>query len=672
MTRIEVLRYSILKAKHAYYYSDKPIISDQEFDALELELSKLSPNDPVLLMVGSPVPKDSILTKALHAMPMGSQNKVNSEEEFKKWFEKNQVEKIHASLKADGGSAAAYYKNGWIEKVVSRGDGEVGEDITQNALHFQGLPTNIVTKNGGFTGAVRFEVILTIENWSKVDPEKSKNPRNAGNGIMGRKNGSQSNLLTVFAFDLDETDNNEQVVWKTETEKSERLTDLGFNVVQNKTFATVVEAVDYFEHVDQVRSTLPFWIDGVVFKIDNVQKQRELGVSGGCPKGQVAWKFASVGAESVLESVEISGGHTGGLYPTAKFRPVEIGGTTVSSASLANFDEIERLDLAVGDSIFVVKANDIIPKIIKVTHRPPTRQAIEPPSVCPFCGGEVAKKQNSTGEDGVHLVCKNADCDKKSVGKLKRWITSLDILGIGDVLLESLVERFNLQDAADLYTLKDRIDELVDLVTNTDRDLRLGLKRATTILEEIERKRTLSLSQFLGSLGLDYLGKRRVEIMVKAANGHLSTLEDWQSGKLRDQQFAESVGVPGIGSQVQSGIDANKTLIERLLASGVVCEPELVAENNNTVPEKTVCISGVLPSGKKKANYKEPLKNAGYTLVDDVKKGLNFLVLADPASTSAKAKKAQKLGIQIISENDLIDLCCRNAMQKTDVSELTN
>jgi NAD-dependent DNA ligase/predicted DNA-binding WGR domain protein len=357
----------------------------------------------------------------------------------------------------------------------------------------------------------------------------------------------------------------------------------------------------------------------------------------------------------------VSGGHTGGLYPTAQLRPVDIGGTTVSNASLANYDEIQRLDVAIGDSVWVVKANDIIPKIIRVTDRPPNRQPIPVPTACPFCGGEVGRRRTTDGEDGVIVECRNAECPKKSTGKINRWISSLDILGIGDVVLESMIEQFDLADAADLYTLHTRSDELADMVINAEKDLRLGEKRATSILNAIEATRTQTLSRFLGSLGLDHLGKRRVELMIKAAGGALNTLADWRSGKLRDPVVAGLAGVPNIGGSIQDGIDAMGPIIDKMLSNGVIVDD--VASGGDTVEATplagSVCISGKLPSGKKKADYETPLREAGFALVDDVSKGLTYLVLADPASNSSKSEKARKLGISIISEDELIGLCGR-------------
>lgn len=663
MNRITTLRNLILKAKHAYYYSNEPVMSDAEYDALEDELRLLDPACPVLALVGAPVPPNTMLTKARHAMSMGSQSKVNSEAEFRAWFAKSCTSDnpaVHASLKGDGASAAAYYQGGRLVQAISRGDGTVGEDITANAMRFKGLPAWVggSADGSGFTGAVRFEVILTVHDWTLIDPARSKNPRNAGTGIMGRKNGHQSDCLTIFAFDLDEVVDGQSRPFASETEKVERLAELGFNVITWQRFTEVEAAISWFQSITQSRDTLPFWIDGVVMKVDDIARQRELGVTAGRPKGQVAWKFDSSGAETVLEAVIVSGGHTGGLYPTAQLCPVEIGGTTVSSASLANYDEINRLDVAIGDSVWVIKANDIIPKVIRVTDRPHDRQPIAVPAACPFCGGEVGRRRVTSGIEGVVLECRNADCPQKSTGKIRRWINSLDILGIGDVLLLALIERFDLADAADLYTLRGRSGALYTLVTNTERELRLGEKRADTILDAIDATRRLTLAQFLGSLGLDYLGKRRVEIMINAAAGPLDTLAGWRSGWLRDPEQAAQAGVPSMGGQIQDGIDAMSGLIDKLLAVGITLLPteHQATATTDAAALKTVCISGKLPSGKKKADYADPLRLAGFTLVDEVSKGLNYLVLADPASASSKAQKAKKLGVAVISEEDMLQL----------------
>jgi DNA ligase (NAD+) len=257
----------------------------------------------------------------------------------------------------------------------------------------------------------------------------------------------------------------------------------------------------------------------------------------------------------------------------------------------------------------------------------------------------------------VILECRNAACSKKSSGKINRWISSLDILGIGDVVLESMLIQMNIEDAADLYTLRNRFEEMANLVTHAERDLKLGEKRATSILEEIEAKRVLSLSQFLGSLGLEHLGKRRVELMIQAARGELDSLDAWRSGRLRDPRIAALTGAPNIGNSIQDGIDSMAVVIDKMLANGVEILPPQVDLHSFIDPDltqlKKVCISGKLPSGKRKSDYDAPLRAAGYELVDEVGKGLSYLVLADADSVSSKAQKARKLGVAVISELEL-------------------
>lgn len=651
--RASTLRNLIIKAKQAYYYGGEPIMEDREYDALEDELRLLHPDDAVLSIVGAPVPPDSMLQKAVHRISMGSQSKVNSAEEFLTWYNKScPGQAVNVSLKGDGASAAAYYDGGVLTQVVSRGDGQVGEDITANASKFKGLP---VVLPEPFSGAIRLEVILTVDDWGIVDPLRSKNPRNAGSGIMGRKNGRQAELLTCFAFDIDETTNGGLRGFRTETEKLERLVELGVNTIGSRLCLSPAQTVAYYEEIAKKRSELPIWIDGIVIKVDDLAIQTSLGATAGKPKGQIAWKFDSAGAESRLISVSITGGHTGALIPVADLEPVEIGGTTVKSASLANWDEVRRLGLSIGDFVWVIKANDIIPKVISVTKKSESPLPINVPECCPFCDGPVGRRVNSGGDEGVIVECQNEDCPKKSIGKLKRWIKSVDMQGIGDSVRHALVEQMGIEDAAGLYTLVHHRRALADLVINVEKDLRLGEKRADTIIEGIEAKRSLSLELFLGSLGIDRLGTRRVQLLVAAAGGRLNRLSDFQCGLLREPSFAEEVGVPNTGAALQDGIDEMRDLILALLAAGVVVQDATVSlEDSDKIADlETVCISGKLPSGKKKSDYKEALLNSGYLLVDQVKLGLTYLVLADPSSMSSKAAKARKLAIQIISEEEL-------------------
>ncbi len=653
-SRIAELRSLILKAKQAYYFGDQPRMTDLEFDGLEDELRRLAPDDDVLARVGAPVSPKSLLSKARHGIPMGSQAKVNSEAEFTTWYKKMAENgTVHASLKGDGASAAAYYREGRLEQVISRGDGSVGEDITANAICFKGLPAFAAHPEfGPFTGAVRFEVILTKKAWKIVDPSTATNPRNLGTGIMGRKDGKNASLLSVYAFDVV----GKGIEARSESAKSQVLVSLGFSPMPYRTCGSLDECVAYYSEVVRTRSDLPFWIDGVVVKIDSIAYQESLGATSGRPKGQLAWKFASEGHETFVRSYVISGGHTGVLVPTAGFDPVELGGTTVRNAVLNNWEEIERLDVAIGDRVWVVKANDIIPKIIEVRERalPGDRVEIKEPRECPFCGSPTGRRRNVMGGDGAATICLNRECPQKTSGKIKRWIQGLDILGIGDSLRQALIDQMNVEDPSGLYLLEKTPETLAEVVINRERGLRLGTKRAKNVLHEIEKKKRPGLALFLGSLGIEGLGERRVELMVKASAGELDSLEEWRRGRLRDEEFSARCGVPNLGDRIQDGIDALSMVIDRLLAAGVTATYDRPISIDPVDGGETICITGKLPSGKKKTDYAGLIAQVGYRLVSTVSTDLDFLVLADPESKSAKTMKAKKLGVMLLSEEQLV------------------
>ncbi|MFA5600061.1 MAG: hypothetical protein WDA06_05630, partial [Phenylobacterium sp.] len=578
MNRINKIRNLIIKARQAYYYGGSPIMTDATYDALEDELRKESPNDPLLNTVGAPIPPKHILQATKHKMPMGSQNKVKKVEEFIEWAKKYTSGKIHASWKADGGSAAAYYENGELKVVVSRGDGYVGENITSNAVKFQGLPI-FIDSGQSFTGSIRFEAVLTKENWNIVG---GKNPRNSGNGIIGRKDGVGSEYINAFAFDI--VDENKS--FTTEEEKLQYLEKLGFQTIPWK-IVTTDEAIQWFEKLCSDRGVdnngkLPFWIDGAVFKANEIKLQEKHGESGGCPRAQVAWKPEASGAITVLRSVEITGGHTGALIPNARFDPVQISGTTVSNAILNNWNEIERLGIAIGDTIWVEKANDIIPKVINVIDRPINREIIYEPTQCPFCGANTERKKITSGQTGAVTICTNEECPKKSINKIKKWIKSLDILGIGDSVLENMVDILDINSPADLYTLDKNKLATLELSGVT-----FGESRANAVVDEINKKKELTLPEFLGSLGIHLLGKRKVKIMMDNADGELDSLGDWLSGKLRDQSLANKAGVPKTNNVIQDSIDATTDTINKLLANGVIIVESTKAKK--TI-KGTVCI----------------------------------------------------------------------------------
>jgi len=634
--RIVELEQQILRAKQAYYFGGSPIMTDSAYDALEDALKKIDPNNRVLAIVGAPVPPDNQLKRAKHSRPMGSQEKVHTEEELEKWLtSRENPERLHASFKGDGGSIAAYYEKGNLVQAITRGDGFEGEDITSNAICFKGLPASLPEP---LSCAVRCEAVLTLVDWEIVDPELKTNPRNVANGILGRLDGKGAQHITALAFDI------EGPAIESEHQKEQLLVKLGFTPPVS-VCGNLKIIKEFREKTDAKRKkgVLPYWIDGVVIKIDDLATQTELGASNNRPKGQVAWKFEAEGGESEILDVTWEVGHTGAITPVAQIKPIKIGGTTISNVSLANPALITALGLTLNAKVRVIKAGDIIPQIqevITANHGTP----IIVPKKCPACGGKLSKKNNVDGSETVVIYCESTSCEARVLGKIKKWADSRDILGLGESVIRALLAANLIQSVEDLYSLEP--EEMQDLMLG-DESVKLGNKRAATICAEIKKKATeMTLAEFLGGFGTRSLGVRRATLMI-AANQELEDLEKWFDGSLLDPIFSAKAGVPQSGATIFASLIENEKSVRATAKFVKLVKPEPTSKG------KTVCITGTLASGRKKSYYKEPLAKAGYDLIDEVTKDLSILVVSDTTQESTKSKKAKKLGIKIIDETEL-------------------
>lgn len=642
------LRRLIDEADDAYYTHGSANIEDTLYDSWKDELVRLDPSDHRLKRVGARI-QGTLLQKREHTIPMGSLSKATNLGEFQKWVKGIGAtgKRLHASYKMDGGSFSFEFRNGRLVAAISRGDGLIGEDITANALKFRGLPVQCRNGDTPFTGFMRGEVILTTEEWSEqVDPDALSNPRNCCVGIARRKNGHQSELLQIFAFRV--FDSEGHPLRTTETEQTQLMREMGFICAPTFT-GTQEEVWQWYQKTQAERATLPYWIDGIVVKLDSIAEQLALGETDQRPKGQVALKFEAEGALSCIRGVTISVGHTGAIVPTAYFDPVQIGGTTVTNATLCNWDNIRQLNVGIGDQVRVIKAGDIIPRILEVVAKAKDSGSIPEPKCCPSCAGEVKRRSNVSGDESTVLYCLNADCPAKLAGKINRFLSSLDILGIGENLIQTLIKDLGVKDAADLYTLRARRDQLASLKLNGA--VRLGEKRADKFLAEVEKRRRLTLSQFLGSLGIFGLGKRRVALIQRAVPGEFDTLADWLSDKLI--RLAEPAGLPNTGRRLQEDLLALKPLIEKLLDAGV----EIIGADTSA-PAKAgafrFCITGSL--SQPKSHFEKLIRAKGHDYTDTFGKEVTHLVAADPDSGSSKLQKARKMNIPVISEPELLAL----------------
>jgi len=646
--KLEELQSIIDKADSAYYTTGQSIMEDARYDKLKDDLKRLNPSDARLITVGSTI-KDNILKKVKHNIPMGSLSKSTNEQEWKSWLKNNgfQVnDQFHVSLKMDGGSFSVEYRDGRLVSAISRGDGLVGEDITANAINFKNLPKVAKLNDKLFSGFVRGEVVLLNEDWEKVDSNKESNPRNLAVGIARRKDGTQSEYLSFYAFRA--FNNDGDTITNHETSMSRELEKMGFTVAPYD-YGNAEAVWNFFQETAVKRSKLNFWIDGIVAKVDDIKKQLVMGESGGCPKLQNAIKFDAEGEKTILRGVTLQVGHTGAIVPVANFDPVRIGGTTVTNATLCNWENIETLDVAIGDEIFVIKAGDIIPRIMEVTKQSKNRQEIARPTKCPVCSGKVGHRTNTSGEESAVIYCLNDNCPSVITGRIDKYLSSLDIQGVGTNLIQSLVDDLGVKDASDLYILHLKRTQLADLILSGK--VRLGEKRADKFLAEIEKRRTITLSEFLGSLGIFGLGKRRVALIQQALPGKMDTLDDWFSDVL--VKNATQAGVKNMAQGIHDELVKNKDYITKFITNGLVIgQPAPKAQLK--AGAFLICITGALSAPK--AKFQSLIESAGHGYTDAFSKSLTHLVAADKNGDSSKLEKARKYGITIIDESELIKL----------------
>lgn len=641
-----------LQAKQAYYFGASPIMSDEEFDALEDSIRQANPDEPALKSVGAPIPPSSLLTRATHRRPMGSQSKVNTAEEFARWERLRfggQPTRYHASYKADGGSIALYYRNGHLEQAVTRGDGTEGEDITASAAMFQCVP---IVLPEPLTVGVRCEAVLTNEDWKRADPSLQSNPRNLANGILGRLDGKKAHLVSALAFDIDFLDEL-PINLSTESGKAALLKRLGFSLTEYRGNLDAEGVRLFYEATRIRRASLPYWIDGIVVRAEDLATQRFLGSTDNRPKGQVAWKFPPQGARTTVLSIEWQVGFQGSLTPVAVIEPVRIGGTTVSRASLANADNIAALNVGIGSAVTVVKAGDIIPQIVSADSDDTVTTA-QPPTECPECSHPLVRRTNVDGSHSAVLFCSNRDCGARSIGRIKRFAQSRDILGLGDSVIAALISNGTISSVPDLYTLTP--SAIADIPINPAKGIKLGLSRASSICSEIATKATrMTLAEFLGAFGTRSLGVRRATLMIEAQPA-LSNIERWFDGSLMDPSFAAIAGVPQSAAIIFDSLKENEPTIRATLAHVTITSTQ--PQPANSTKGERVCITGSLPSGLKKKDYAPRLAAAGHSLVPDLTADCSALVVSNPdGPDSSKTKKARKLNIPLRDETWLASLC---------------
>lgn len=655
--RITKLRAEIEHHRYLYHVLDRQEISDAALDSLKHELEQLearfpelvTPDSPTQRVGGAPLPG---FVKVRHTVPMLSLNDTFSGDEFRAWLER--VTKLdsragsdfYAEMKMDGLAMSLVYEAGVLKTAATRGDGQVGEDVTQNIKTIEAIPLRLHLDAVPQRVEVRGEVFLPKANFEAMNREQAAqglpafaNPRNAAAGAIRQLDPriTATRKLDFFAYDLI-TD-----LGQTTHEESHQLAKkLGFKVNPlNKRCANAEEVLAYHEAIGKKRATLPYWSDGIVVNVNNNAVFRELGVVGKAPRAAIAFKYPAEQATTVVEDIQVQVGRTGALTPVAHLRPVQVAGSTVSRATLHNANEVARLDVRVGDTVIVEKAGDVIPDVVQVLPklRPAGAHAFRMPTSCPVCHRPVHRDPDAA----IHY-CTNTACPARAREGLYHFVSkkALDIAGLGPKIIDVLVDEGLVTTPADFFHLN--AEQLVGLPLFAE-------KKAEKIVASIQSRRRVALGRFLFSLGIRHVGEETARALAQ----HFGSLK-----RLRSAQADELAAVADVGDVMVQSIaeffhaPSTDKLLAALSDAGVVVEQEArVAAKPGPLAGKTVVITGTL-STLSREEAQEKVRQAGGHVASAVSKKTDAVVVGE--NPGSKAERAQQLGVRILAENDFLKL----------------
>lgn len=649
--RVEALRGEIERHNHNYYDLDAPTIEDDEYDALMRELRGLEQEFPELLTPDSPSQRVggtalNTFEKVTHAVQMGSLQdvfSVSEVEEFVNRVGEQGAEEFVVEPKIDGLSVSLEYENGVFVRGSTRGDGFVGEDITQNLKTIRSIPLKLA-KELPFI-EVRGEVYMPRASFAALCAEQEKNgeplpknPRNAAAGSLRQKDSrvTASRKLDIFCFNIQRVEMDEEL-----TEHSQSLEfihDLGFKVIPDfKVCKSAREVLERIKQIGEMRRSLPFDIDGAVVKVNNFAARLDIGFTTKVPKWAVAFKYPPEEKETTLREIEVNVGRTGALTPVAIFDPVELAGTTVSRAVLHNQDIITDKDIRVGDRIVVRKAGDIIPEVVRSVFHAEGSQPYLIPDVCPICGSKAVRD-----EDEAVIRCRNIDCPAQLLRSIEHFASrnAMNIDGLGEAIVEQLVNEGLVHTVADLYTL-------------TKQDLtaleRFGEKSAENLLASIEKSKSNELNRLVFALGIRGIGQRSATLLCEKFGDMDGIMEADSLTISATDGFGDILADSVYSAMREPHMIA---LIERLKSLGLN-----MTYSDVKVSDKfaglTFVLTGTLPTLKRE-QAKEMIEKRGGKCSGSVSKKTSYVLAGEEAGS--KLTKANELGIPVITEEQFLNM----------------
>lgn len=666
--KIEELRNQIIKHDYNYYVLTEPVISDESYDKLVKELEKLENENPHLITPDSPtqrVGKD--LTKEFnpvkHKIPMLSLANTYDEQDLfdfdrrvKESLPDSEKVEYVVELKIDGASVSINYVNGFLKTAATRGDGTVGEEVTNNIKTIRSVPLKIdLSKEKKYklkNFEVRGEVYMRISDFDKLNEEREAkgeklfaNPRNSTAGTLKLQDPKvvSARKLNVFLYSLISIDEE----FESQEENLKLLSKLGFTInPQYKVCKSIEEVLKVCSRFEEIRDTLEYEIDGAVIKVNSMHQQKLLGSIAKSPRWAVAYKFKAKQAFTKLNAITWQVGRTGAITPVAELEPVKLAGSTISRATLHNYDEIQRKDIRTGDTVVIEKGGDVIPKVVSVvlSERPKKSQPTLPPEKCPVCNSKLFKPENE-----VAFYCENPECSAQIKGRLIHFASrgAMDIEGLGDALIDLFVDKGFITHFSDIYKLKDRRDELTKIE-------RLGEKSIDNLLKSIEKSKSQPFSKVLFALGIRYVGAGAAQKITD----HFNSIDDIIASGEEEISAIYEIG-PSISKSIKQFFSDknNLKLIEELRKSGLTFTSEKKVIVQSALTGKTFVLTGTL-SAFSRDEAGARIIALGGKVTSSVSKNTDFVVAGEKAGS--KLTKAESLGVKVLDENTFLKMLEEN------------
>ena len=680
--RIAQLRRAVNYHNYRYYVLNEPLVSDAEYDALLDELRELEAEYPDLITPDSPTqrvggqPAEGYV-KVEHPAPILSLDKASSGEEIRAWWER--VSKFIppqapqpawvVEPKLDGLTVVLHYEDGLFALGATRGDGSVGEDVTANLRAVRALPLSIPVAPDGPQPpqrlVVRGEAMMLIEEFEELNRRQAEageklfaNPRNAAAGSLRQLDPrvTASRPLTLLCYQIVEADDS---VPSTQWESLDYLRRLGFPVSEHVArFESLDEVVAYCEDWVEKRDMVPYEVDGLVIKVDDLAMQAAMGVVGRAPRGGVAFKFPGREATTKVLDIGINVGRTGVLTPYAVLEPVQLGGVTIRRATLHNFEDMQRKDIRLGDTVLVRRAGDVIPYVVGpvLAARTGKERAYQLPAICPSCGEPVV-----SGEDEVAISCINVACPEQRVRRVGHFAGVMDVEGLGERTAQLLVERDLVQDAADLYYLKP--EDVLGLEGFAE-------KSVDNLLAAVGATKERPLAQLIAALGIQGVGGTVAQLLVQ----HYQSLEELGRAGREELEAIEGMGPRTAGSILAwFSRSRNRAFLEKLRQAGVKLEQEAAAvPAEGPLEGLTFVITGTL-STMSRVEATRLIERHGGRVTGGVSGRTDYLVVGD-APGGIKYRRAQQLGVPMLEEAGLLGMIGRergSAAGETNARGLT-